>query len=770
MADSDLLKELLDTFRLEAEDLLSSLSALLIALEQEPLPEKRQGLVENLFRRMHTLKGAAHAVNLLDVAEVCQSLESVFAAVKRGDLPLERALFNRLHAELNALCAMVFGEVTSPAAVPAAGGSALVKVGGAPVVLPGEQAPPKAAPAEASPVVRQAETVVPPHAPAERPPAKPEKGEGGAVPHHEKGIGSEHVRVPTHLLHALLLQAEELVSAKLMASHLSGELNAMCGDLAGLREERAHSLDLAHKVLRRSGGEGDEGRLAALLKESCERETQLEHRAAALGLRSDRSFWTLSGMVDGLLHDMKKLHLLPFASLFSTLPKLVRDLAAELGKEVELHSHGAELEVDRRILAELREPFLHLLRNVLDHGIEPPAERQRRGKPAKGRIEIRVRHLDGNRAEITLSDDGQGIDLARLKAAAVAQEVLTQEQASFLSDAEALQLVFESGVSTSSMITNVSGRGLGLAIVREALERLGGHVTLASRRGAGTEFRLVLPLSFAMVRALLVECCGRACLIPAAHLELTARVRPEEIKTVENRETIVLDGETLSLVRLAEVLQLAEGIDREGELQTVVVLVAGEKRIAFAVDRVAGMQEVLAKPLGPQLQRVRNVSGACVLGDGSVVPLLNTNDLFRSAVAVTAGTARQAAAPARKRKAVSVLVAEDSITSRTLLKNILEASGFRVKTAVDGSDALGMLRVEDFDVVVSDVEMPRMDGFELTAAIRRDKRLSELPVILVTGLESREDRERGIDVGANAYIVKSSFDQSRLIETIGRLA
>ncbi|UFS69603.1 response regulator [Geomonas sp. RF6] len=742
MADSDLLEELLDTFRLEAEDLLVSLSTLLVALEQEALPEKRQPLVENLFRRMHTLKGAAHAVNLLDVAESCQSLEGVFASLKRGELHPERQLFTTLHSEINSISAALFGE-----SHPLAG------------TLPA----PLAAVAEP---IEKGVPIEPPPEGARPKPRTEHEGAAGAGP--ERSWGQESVRVPTHLLEALLVQAEELLSAKLMASHLGGEIASMSGQLSALREERARGLELAHKVLRR-GADAEEGRLAALLKGALEREGQLDHRIVSLTGRSDRSLRALSGMVDALLDDMKKLHLLPFGSLFSSFPKMVRDLSAELGKEAELFCHGGELEVDRRILAELREPFLHLLRNVLDHGIESPEARRRRGKPAGGRITIRVRHLDGNRAEVTLSDDGQGIDPSRLKAAAVAQETITAEQAAHLSEAETLALVFESGISTSSMITNLSGRGLGLAIVREALEKLGGHVTVASRKGEGTEFRMVLPLSFAMMKALLVQCCGRPCLLPAASVEVTARIPVEDIRTVENRETVRVEGETLSFVRLSELLELTERMDRERGQQPVVVLAAGEKRIAFAVDEVVGMLEVLTKPLGPQLRRVRNVSGACVLGDGSVVPLLNTNDLFRSALSVSGGARAAGAAPSQ-RKVVSVLVAEDSITSRTLLKNILEASGFRVRTAIDGSDALAILREEDFDVVVSDVEMPRLNGFELTTAIRADRRLSELPVILVTGLESREDRERGIDVGANAYIVKSSFDQSRLVETIGKLA
>ncbi|HEY5513974.1 MAG TPA: response regulator, partial [Geomonas sp.] len=446
-------------------------------------------------------------------------------------------------------------------------------------------------------------------------------------------------------------------------------------------------------------------------------------------------------------------------------------LARELGKEAELTCSGGALEIDRRILAELKEPLLHIIRNVLDHGIEKAPERAERGKPARGRISIALKLQDANRAELTVTDDGRGIDPAQVKGTALRLELITPEAAERIGDSEALQLVFESGFSTSPMVTTLSGRGVGLAIVRESLEKLGGHVTVGSRPGQGTEFRLMLPLSFALIRGLQVETGGRVCILPAANVELTSRLARSEIRSVENRDTVLLGAEVISLVSLARVLGLGDGGPAEADdFQQIVLLQAADKRIAFAVDQVVGMQEVLVKPLGSQLSRVRNVAGATVLGNGCVVPILNINDLMRSALLGPArGLPGAPPAPRTRARRLSVLVVEDSITSRTLLKNILESSGFQVTAAIDGIDALSQLKTGSFDIVVSDVEMPRLDGFELTAAIRGDSRWAGLPVILVTGLESRADRERGIDVGANAYVVKSSFDQSSLIEVIQKL-
>ena len=755
MDDSEaLLTELLETFRLEAQDHLEALAALLIALEGEVGPEKRGQLVEGIFRRLHTLKGAAHAVNLGDVARNCQELESLLADLKRGEISLTLELFDRLHGDIDAISRCIL-------APPAPG------------VLPGDLE-------TAGPVLSPYSGAREPQGVARKTAHRPKPQEGAADTSRpaerretpvERSPAVETVRVPTHLLESLLLQAEELVSAKLAASVLVEDLAATASQLTGRGTARARALDLARAALRKAGADLTQTRLAGLVEEFSDSERSLELRLRALEKGAEQNLRALRSMIDPLLDEMKKLHLLPFSTLTEPFSKVVRDLARELGKEAELTFSGGAFEIDRRILDELKEPLLHIIRNVMDHGIEKAPERAEHGKPSRGRIRIDLRLQDGNRAELIVVDDGRGIDPVQVKGTAIRLELITAEASEGLGDAEALQLVFESGFSTSPIITTLSGRGVGLAIVRESLERLGGHVTVASRPGRGCEFRLQIPLSFALIRGLQVETGGRICILPAANVESTARLPREEIRLVENRETVLLGGEVISLVSLGRVLGLGEGGANEHEgCQQVVLLQAADKRIAFAVDQIIGVREVLVKPLGRQLARVRNLAGATVLGDGSVVPILNVNDLFRSAVSNSSRGVLGLQQTARaKPKRLSVLVAEDSITSRTLLKNILESSGFQVTTAIDGFDALTQLKTGSFDIVVSDVEMPRLDGFQLTQAIRQESNWAALPVILVTGLESRADRERGIDVGANAYVVKSSFDQSSLIEVIQKL-
>jgi two-component system chemotaxis sensor kinase CheA len=445
----------------------------------------------------------------------------------------------------------------------------------------------------------------------------------------------------------------------------------------------------------------------------------------------------------------------------------VRDLCRDCGKDAELIIVGGEIETDRRILEEMKDPLVHLVRNCIDHGIETPRQREERGKPPRATIRIAISSKSADRVEIVVSDDGAGIDLQKVRAAAVKLGLLSKEDAQQMNEQQASSLTFNSGISTSSMITEVSGRGLGLAIVREKVEKVGGTVAAETQPGIVTTFRLILPVILARFRGILVRVGESLFVLPTRYVQRVFRVTRDEIKSAENRETIQINGRAASAVRLSDVLEIPQrdtNPDPKRKIPVLVLAWAGEQ-IGFQVDEILDEQEVLVKSLGKQLPRVRNIAGATLLGTGKVLAVLNVADLMQSAVSMTQITALHEAEDAPK----SILIAEDSITARTLLKNILEFAGYKVKTAIDGAEALSLLAGESFDLVVSDVEMPRMSGFDLTAKIRSDKRLSQLPVVLVTALDSQADRERGVDVGASAYIVKSSFDQGNLLEVVRRL-
>jgi two-component system chemotaxis sensor kinase CheA len=468
---------------------------------------------------------------------------------------------------------------------------------------------------------------------------------------------------------------------------------------------------------------------------------------------------------------------LPVSTLAEAFPKIIRDLARAKGKEIEVAMRGEELGIDKRVLEEMKDPMIHLLRNCVDHGMQTPQERAAQGKAPCGRISLEFTAMGGGQVEILVSDDGAGIDPEKVRAAAVKAGVISRETAQTLGPEESLALIFQSGVSTSPIITDLSGRGLGLAIVREKAEKLGGTVSVETRIGAGATFRLLLPLNLATFRGVILRVEGRFFVLPSIGIERVLRIDKSEIKSVENREIVRVDGRALPLARLAEVLGLPRREGREpeaaaesssaSEREYLIVLASADKRIAFQADEIIEERQIMVKSLSKELQGLPNVAGATILGNGSVVPVLSVSDLLKSAALAPVRTAADNGKAAAKK--ARILVAEDSITARMLLKNILETAGYAVTTAVDGADAFFQAVNGAFDVVVSDVDMPRMSGFELCAKIRSEARLAPLPVVLVTALESRDDRERGIEAGANAYIVKSAFDQGNLLEIVARL-
>jgi two-component system chemotaxis sensor kinase CheA len=542
---------------------------------------------------------------------------------------------------------------------------------------------------------------------------------------------------------------------------------------AGILSE-ARALD---RFLKKDGIDGEVSKMRPFLGLLDFLESGREQIRALKGRLSFLESWmesdrrSMGAMVDSLVEDTKRISMTPFSTLFDILPRTVRDLLAFQGKEADLILSGGDVEVDRRILEELKDPLIHLIRNCVDYGVDKPEQRALHGKPPSGKISVSVAYRDSGKAEFTVADDGPGIDINKVKISAMKLGLLSPEDSEKLDEERLLAFAFRSGVSTSQTVTDLSGRGLGLAIVQEKVEKLGGMISCESSAETGTAFRILLPLTLATVRGVLVRLGERLFVIPTAHVRRTIRVSPGDILAVEGRETISFNGFTLPLVHQERLLELPSTRKNEekSSLFHIVVLEAEEKFIALKTDEVLTEQEFLVKGLGRQLKRVRNVSGATVLGEGRVVPVLNVSDMIKSAVESPEALLSVIPPPREAEMKRSILVAEDSVTARTLLKNILEAAGYEVRTAVDGLDAYSLLRAEVFDLVVSDVDMPRMNGFELTTKIRSDKRIAELPVILVTALDSREDRERGIDVGANAYIVKSSFDQSNLLEVIKRL-
>jgi two-component system chemotaxis sensor kinase CheA len=762
MSDKDdaFLKRLRETFRAEADEHVRAIRSGLFELEKNPDSGKRNVVLETVFRESHSLKGAARSVGLREIEAVCQPLEGAFAALKRGEIAMNAAHFDLIHQVLEHLADLVKSPEMEPTPQDQSRSRELAgRLGELLTESASGGKPEKSVPGTKAPSID-----VVPKTPKEATPASRQ-------PSEEKTNPAETVRIPISRLDPLLLQAEEMIQVKMALDQRTADLREI--NLAivtwktestkrtGMRSEPSSQKDDAEQ-------ESNEDRM-----------NMFQDRISTVTRALEQDRRVLGQMVDSHMEAMKKVLMLPVTTMMELFPTFIRDLSRDQGKEADLVIRGAEIEIDKRILDELKDPLIHLVRNCIDHGIKKPEERVRRNMPPRGTITISFAMKDGHQMEILVSDDGEGIDAEQVRAAAIRAGIVTKEAAGKLAHGDILPMIFYSGLTTSQMLTDLSGRGLGLAIVREKTEMLGGVVSVENRRGGpGTTFRMLMPLSLTTFGGVLVRAGVHQFVLPTMNIERVLRVSREDIGTVENRQTIRSDGKVLSMVRLCDALDLPlRKVSNEppnaenatsSKLPLVIVSYSG-KRIAFQVDEVMDEHQVLMRNLGKQLRRVRNISGATILGNGRVVPVLNVPDLMRSAVlsgTVSTKGPAEAKEPEGKGK---ILVVEDSITSRTLIRNLLEMAGYTVATAVDGVDGVTQAHAGDFDLVVSDVDMPRLNGFELTTKIRDKKNSDELPVVLVTALDSREDRERGIEVGANAYIVKSSFDQSNLLDVVRRL-
>jgi two-component system, chemotaxis family, sensor kinase CheA len=784
--DDNIMRQLRETFKVEAAEHIQALNRLLLALEQNPAAQDQAKLIEEIFREAHSLKGAAGATDFGDVERVAHKLETVFGVAKAGKITPSRELFDLMYAAVDAITVIVDatfqeqphgidldalyarleaaekGEPIAPARV---------ELKTEPVV---EQAPAPVAPTLA-PTTVQSEPVPQPEpqvraiSPDPKPPAETkERRKPGSY-----GSGNDAtIRVSTSKVDALMTQAGELLVAGLKIDQRLKQVEETSAALEEINRAwlkvRAAKGNLSH---------ANDPTIQTLLKLLDENQESLRVLSASVseltrGFSSDALH--LSRVANDVGEGVMKVRMLPVGSLFDAFPRLVRDIARGQAKEVELLLEGGETELDRKVLEEIKDPLIHLLRNAVDHGMEMPDERSAAGKPRTGTVSVKA-FQKGNNIVIQVADDGGGINRRSVKQSAVRNNIITEDDAERMSDEEALRLIFASGLSTKATVTDISGRGVGMDVVRQNVEALHGQVNVESTIGQGTTFTLTLPLTLATTHQLLVQVSDQTFGIPISAVERIERVTQKDVAMVSGRKAILVNGEPISVIRLAEVLEMKETEQRIGTdgKMPVVILGSTRKRIAFMVDDVIGQQETVVKSLGKQLARVRNVAGATILGSGQVIMTLNPSDMLKSARGSETRAVENKATAQNKPKAKKerrVLVVDDSMSTRTLEKNILETAGYKVSLATDGREALNVLNANNnFDVIVSDVLMPGMDGLQLTQMVKKDPNLKKIPIVLVTSLDSRADKERGLEVGADAYLVKSNFDQSGLLQTIEQL-
>jgi two-component system chemotaxis sensor kinase CheA len=793
---SKIREQLISSFRVELTEHVQTMTDGLLALEQHTVSDERwQSTLQDIFRAAHSLKGAARAVGVTTIEQLAHALEDLLEAMKRGAIEPAPELFTACYQALDAIQmvqeAYEAGEITPPTeALRALGDLASFRSGsqavmaGAPPVPSGDEGSKEEAEEEPAP-------------PARTPPLQERQDD-------------ETIRVSVGKLDALMAQLSELLVTKIRAEQRliqmrqTQELIALWqkewlavrsaynrlarrslgpppveGSLAKSDDRPAPKRSSSRKgvFLGLSRGSSDEARLGkdaarllGYIGASQERLREMNALMSDLSREYANDTMHMSLVINALEQDVKQVRMLPLITITAPFGRMVRDLAREADKEAVLQIVGGDTELDKRVLEQIKDPLIHMLRNAIDHGIEPPQQRLALGKPRSGKITLTAEQL-GKDVVLTVSDDGAGLNMEAIRRAVARHGVETQT----LSETELAELIFKAGVSTSPIITDVSGRGVGLDVVRRNVEELHGRIEVDWTPGAGSTFTLTLPLALTSSRGLLVSVSGQLFAIPLNNIERILSVGPQEISSLEGRDTLRYDGRPLTLVRLGDVLELpcaeAQGDDSRF---LVVVLVAAERRMAFAVDGLAGEQEVVVKGLGKQLLRVGGIAGATVMGSGEVVLILNVADLIKLAMRgerrSILDTRVEAVSPMTARARRRILIVDDSVTTRTLEKNILEAAGYTVQLANDGLEALTAIVAGGVpDLIVADIVMPRLDGFDLTRQLKDDAQTAEVPVILVTSLDSAEDKARGIEVGADAYIVKSRFDQNNLLETIEQL-
>lgn len=709
-------KELRDLFKTESEERLQHLDDGLLRLEKMPAD---QLLLEELFREAHSLKGAARMLRLTDIQTLAHQLEDTLGMAKKEGAAPQPEVVVSMNQTLEAIRRLVQMEI---------GGTASADSGVHNAALPPATRPI----AESAPVTVQ---------PAE---SKPET------------FHIETIRVDPKKLDALLTQVGELTVTKIRIARRLAEIDAL-PDYCDEWGRAVHSGQFPTHV-----GEQIAQRLEPLQDMLNQLRTGAYEDSARLDFIADQ-----------LESGIRTLRLLPMSTLFVLFPRMVHDLARDQHKEVELVIEGEDAVADKRVLEEMKDPLMHILRNAIDHGIEAPEQREQAGKPRVATVRIRASQTPASLI-IEVNDDGRGLDIEEIRRTALKRGMHSEEELAGMSAAQIQSLILVSGFSTSALITDVSGRGVGLDVVRNNVEHLKGTLQIESSPGKGLTLRAQLPISLATVRVLITATSGRRYALPVEHVQFSNKIPLHDIYSMEGRQTVSIDGQAISVSRLDELLEITDSGMKNPEpsrnpQSTVVcvVLGVGGERFALMVDEVVDELEVVLKPQSKLLKRVRNVSGATILGTGEVCMVLNPHDLLKTLrKKPVAGGSVQAAEAAVKKV---LLLAEDSITTRTQEKRILEGAGYEVVTAADGADAYNKLATRSFDAVVSDVMMPNMSGLVLTEKIRANKKYAELPIILVTSRASEEDQRRGLEAGANAYISKPSFDQRVLLDCLARL-
>jgi two-component system sensor histidine kinase and response regulator WspE len=753
---------MLELFRQEAENQTQVLNTGLLALEHQPTASDH---LEACMRAAHSLKGAARIIGLQAGVDVAHVMEDCFVLAQEGRLLLRRKHIDVLlkgtdllvrianppgndetwgdHAGKPEITAFVhaLNDAIRHADTP----EIAIEVAAAPVAAPVSVPVPAPAPAPAA--IEEAPVVVPPVAEA------PASGNGG-----------RSVRVNADNLDRLLsLSGESLVESRRLKP-----FNASMLRLKRMQRETGQALDLLHQKLSVNvTDEATESALSEVRSLLMQSQHMVADQLAELELFDRRSVNLSQRLYDEALACRMR----PFADGTGGCARMVRDVAHTLGKSVRLDIIGNTTQIDRDILEKLEAPIGHLLRNAVDHGIEQPQQRLRAGKPEQGVIQLEARHSAGMLL-VNVTDDGSGIDLEKLRHTIVQRKLSNQETVQQLSEAELLEFLLLPSFSLRDTVTSISGRGVGLDVVANMLKEVRGTVRIMNMPGQGTRFQLQLPLTLSVIRSLLVTINNEPYAFPLTYVNRTLELKRDELAMLEGYQHFNFDGRQIGLVSAHQILQKGELLTKD-DVMSVVVIGDNEHTYGLAVDAFLGERMLVVQPLDPRLGKVPDVLAGALMEDGSPVLILDVADMIRSVEKLTQSgrleSVQHSGTYTNDNKRKRVLVVDDSLTVRELERKLLSNAGYQVTVAVDGMDGWNVVRTEHFDLVITDIDMPRMDGIELVSLIRNAPHLQSIPVMIVSYKDREEDRQRGLDAGADYYFTKSSFHDESLLQAVADL-
>lgn len=753
----------LGSFKAETREHIQALNKGLLELEENP---GAAGVLESLLREIHTIKGSASMIEFDAVNDIAHGIEDVLIEIKDGRLEVgavSGVLFNSLDAIEIILDAEIQGiepEVKSADVL-----TRLESIRKAQSSAPNDN--PSRKPLE--------EILIEKKLVSRKDLDEALKDQISVEAHQFE----ETVRVSIDKLDSIANTVGEIAINQAKYDSYLNELN----ELVNFTKKQSTVINEIIEQLEFQAEAKEAG------KDSSRDQAVMKLKNANLNIISmltsvsKREHDTVSSMemiTAKLQSDVMALRMLPVSTVFDIFPRVVRDIAKEYEKKVSLELKGADTELDRKMLEQIKDPLMHLIRNAIDHGIEDPGEREKSGKPESGKI-ILAAAQEGDRIVLQVIDDGRGLDIEKIKSVAINRLNIDPGEIDNMSEADIYKFIFESGISTKSDITDISGRGVGMDVVRKNIEdNLSGEIVVQSRPGKGTTFTLILPLTLAAMPSVLVESAGRIFAIPANLVKLGLQIDDADIHSIEGTKAIRVIDSTVPLVRMEDALNLPSPPEGSRSKQgrqlnfrnkyQVVVIEHAHQQIAFIIDRLIEEQNIIVKSLESPLHKIMNVAGVTILEQGEIVPILHVPDLIDSARQIqhqSMHSSVQVKSFGAKQK--RILVVEDSMITRALLKSIISSLGFDVITANDGVEGLNMLAENKTDLVLADIQMPEMDGFEMTRQIKQNPETQNIPVVMVTSLASEDEIRKGMEAGADAYIKKGEFDQKMLLEVLQTL-